>query len=90
MYSILNINSFQTQFVSGLLYSILEGLNPGESLIIKSSHEEESLYDDVVQAKLEDFSFSKPMRNGEYWDTLVTKEVKKSHSTCCGVCGLGD
>ena len=50
MQTSINIDSFKDQFVSGLIYSLVEGLNSGESIRIESASNFRDLINEICSS----------------------------------------
>lgn len=92
MISVINLDSFQGRFVNGLLFSMIEGLVPGEEMQLISDGNFQELVNEVSNSGIPNLSFGNLVRSSGKWQITIRKQglQKAAGSTgCCGGCGGG-
>lgn len=76
MNSVIHLDTFQERFVSGLIYSMLEGLGDGQSLIFTSSEPLDDFRLELERAKIEGISCGDITRPKSNWELSISKKNK--------------
>ena len=74
MNSVIHLEIFQERFVSGLIYSMLEGLGDGQSLVFTSSQPLDDFRLQLERAKINGISCGKIIRSKSNWELSVSKK----------------
>ena len=87
MNSVIHLGVFQDRFVSGLIFSMLEGLNDGKSIKFVSSSPLDDFRLQLEGAKIEGINLEPIKKEKSHWEITVSrKKVGQGHE-CCGICG---
>ena len=84
MNSVIRLESFQDRFVSGLIFSMLEGLNDGRSIKFIASAPLDDFRLLLESANIEDISFEPIKKEDSYWEITVTRKKMLQEHECGG------
>ena len=84
----LNLNIFKQRFRSGLVYSLIEGLESGHTITFESEYPLLDCKLELESLNLPDVIVSEGRSGSGYWQLSVKKkDINKEESGCCGICG---
>ena len=85
----INIPSFHGPYSTGLVFALIEGLKPGESLNLVCDSPTDELEDLLNDADLQDVSWSTKKSDPPQWILHVEKNSDQLDISvgCCGLCG---
>ncbi len=82
----INLDVFEESHRSGLLFSMYEGLKPGEAFRVYSKQGLEDIRNKISSFEVENLQFIlNPTSEGVY--EAEVKKVDESKVGCCGMCG---
>lgn len=73
METVINIDAFDFNFQSALVFTIFEGLRPGESFKVYSSLYPEPIKEQFVGAKVRNFGWEAHQLEDGGWQTKIAK-----------------
>lgn len=84
-----NLESFQGQNITAMIYTIIESLKPGESVALHMKEDPLKMLDKLNRAELPEFDFSADRKGEDSWKILIKKKMKIDSNSvgCCGMCG---
>lgn len=89
--TVVNIPSFQGEYKSGLVFSMIEGLRFGQSLKLICDQKPEELESLLRRASIPNLSWNTNQAKTGSWELLIEKknidESESSKVGCCGICG---
>lgn len=90
--TIINIPSFQGQYKTGLVFSMIDGLRYGEGFRLVCDQNPEELVSLLGDAAIPNVTWSAKEAGMGKWeiDVKKTDPFEASGVGCCGVCGGGD
>ena len=84
----LNLKIFKQRFRSGLIYSLIEGLEVGHTLTFESDLPLLDCKLELENLNLSDIRISESRSESGAWQLFVKKEqVNHEEGGCCGICG---
>lgn len=84
----LNLKIFKQRFRSGLIYSLIEGLEAGHTLTFESDIPLLDCKLELENLNLSDVKLSESRSDSGTWQLSVKKEaVNHEEGGCCGICG---
>lgn len=85
----INIPSFQGPYTTGLVFALIEGLKPGESLNLVCDSSTGELEDLLKDADLPSVSWKTKKSDSPQWILHVEKKSDQPDISvgCCGLCG---
>lgn len=87
MNSIIYLEAFQERFVSGLIFSMIEGLCEDQSIVFASIEPLDDFRLQLENANIEGISCSPLKKEGPRWEIVVSRKRKGHEHECCGICG---
>ena len=87
--SSVNLESFQGQNMTAMIYTIIESLKPGESIALNLKDDPLKVLDRLNRSELPEFDFSAERRGEEGWKIIIKKKksIDSNSVGCCGMCG---
>lgn len=73
METIIDFRSFDPAYTTGLIFSIFEGLNQGESFRLITRENPSYIKDQFEQAKIDIFEWDVKMTAGDAWEVRIVK-----------------
>ena len=89
METVLNIESFNPNFQSGLVFTLFEGLKAGESFRILTSTYPEPIKEQFLGTKLQNFKFEAQQLKNGHWETRIAKHDPRERANA-NHCGCGE
>ncbi|MBK9323530.1 MAG: DUF2249 domain-containing protein [Bdellovibrionaceae bacterium] len=85
--SVVHIPSFQGEYKTGLIFSMIEGLRPGESFKLVCDHEPDELSILLKEAQVPQLQWEQK-KVGAQWELLIQKTFNLDNQSvgCCGMC----
>lgn len=86
----LDTRTLDSRYVTALIFSIYEGLVPGESFTVICSETPKVMTELLLEAKIQNIQFQTARQSDASWTLIINKTKSKSaEQNCCGVCGIG-
>lgn len=87
--SSINLESFQVQNITALVYTVIESLNPGECIALQLQEDPLHVLEKLNRSELPDFDFSADRISENKWKILIKKKKKTNSNSvgCGGMCG---
>lgn len=86
MNSVIHLEAFQERFVSGLIYSMLEGLGDGQSLVFTSATPLDDFRLQLESAGIEGICCGLIKKEKSLWVLPVSRKSKSKSHVCTGAC----
>jgi uncharacterized protein (DUF2249 family) len=83
------IDSFKDQYRLALIFSMIEGLSDGKTILVDSQEDPQPLADLVLKSDLPALQVTKLQKANDEW-TLKIEKVVNVNSTDVGCCGMCD
>jgi hypothetical protein len=87
MNNVVYLDSFQERFVSGLVFSMLEGLGDGQSIVFSSSKPLDDFQLQLQKASIDGIAASSIKKDKSHWQMVVSRKMEAHEHGCCGMCG---
>lgn len=78
MNSVIHLGAFQERFVSGLIYSMLEGLGEGQSLVVTSPTPLDDFRAQLEAANIEGIRCGTIQREQSLWSLPISRKSKET------------
>lgn len=87
--TVVNIPSFQGEYKTGLVFSMIEGLRTGQSLRLICDQTPTELQTLLSKAGIPNLKWSASQSNSGAWELLIEKQedFEAAGVGCCGICG---
>jgi uncharacterized protein (DUF2249 family) len=82
----INVDVFKDSYLSGLLFSLFEGLAPGECFKIVSKKGLEELKTQINDAQVENLKIEK-VNSSQGVSEAIIRKIPEQNLGCCGMCG---
>lgn len=85
--SVVHIPSFQGEYKTGLVFSMIEGLRAGESFKLVCDHDPKELASLLSDARVPQLQWEQK-KIGDHWELLIHKSFDLNDKSvgCCGMC----
>ena len=84
--TIINVDLFKDSYLSGLLFSLFEGLTPGECFKIVSKKGLDELKTQIYNAHVENLEIEQAKSIQGVSEAIIRK-IQEQNLGCCGMCG---
>ena len=85
--TVIHIPSFQGEYKSGLIFSMIEALKNGESFKLVCDENPAELQTMLKEANVPGLTWTLSHSNTKSWDLLIQKLSDDASVGCCGMCG---
>lgn len=82
----IDLRLFNEKFISGLIFSIIEGLEEGNRVVFQSNKSFKNVQEQLASLALQNIECVENFKN-EIYELMVLKNKSNSHDNCCGICG---
>lgn len=73
--NVIHIPTFQSEYKTGLVFSMIEGLKLGSSLKLICDQDPFELEDMLTEAHIENLSWKKELNGQSHWELTIIKEL---------------
>jgi uncharacterized protein (DUF2249 family) len=87
--NVIHIPSFQGEYKTGLIFSMIEGLIPGKSLKLTCEQAPQELELLLQESGIKNLTWSSQKDNAGRWELIILKKdpINETSVGCCGMCG---
>lgn len=89
--NVIYIPSFEGEYKTGLIFSMIEGLKLGKNLKFICDQSPEELEKLLKDSELKNITWSSRIIDSRQWELSIHKdeEINSAEVGCCGMCGGG-
>jgi uncharacterized protein (DUF2249 family) len=87
--NVIHIQSFQGEYKTGLIFSMIDGLKIGKNLKFICDQSPSELEKLLEESGIQNMTWTSKKINSDRWELVLCKEDPLNSATvgCCGMCG---
>lgn len=78
MHSVIDFRTIEPRFQNGLIFSLFEGLLPGQSIQVLAAEDPIELYHQVTEANLKNCTWTYLKKGSDIWEIEIRKGTEES------------